>query len=58
MEIRTADGIRIFCLPDNAICKQMNASPERLLECPLCNFDESGYICIPEACDKYAEDGE
>ena len=58
MEVMTADGIRIFCLPDNAICKQMNTSPEQFWECPMCNFDEAGYICVPELCDEYTEEGE
>lgn len=58
MEIMTADGIRIYCLPDNAICKRMNTSPERLWECPICNFDDAGYICVPELCDEYTEEGE
>lgn len=58
MEIMTADGIRIFCLPDNAICKRMNTSPERFGECPMCNFDDVGYICVPELCDEYTEECE
>ena len=57
MEIMTADGIRIFCLPDNAICKQKNTSPEWLWECPMCKFDD-GQICVPELCDEYTEEGE
>lgn len=58
MEIMTADGIRIYCLPDNARCKCVNASPEMLMECPICNFDYVGNICVPELCHEYTEGGE
>ena len=52
MEIKTLDGIDIFCLPNNAVCYASNGclSPEILTECPL------GYtFCIPEGCANYDE---
>jgi len=58
MEIMTADGMRIYFMSDNAVCKRMKTSPERFWECPMCKFDDVGYICIPELCDEYTEEGE
>lgn len=52
MEIKTFDGITIFCLPDNAVCYASAGciTPEKLTECPL------GYeICEPEGCANYDE---
>lgn len=55
MNIRTATGDCIFCLPDNAKCKQSGKSPAEMNECPIFNFDDYGMECVPELCDEYEE---
>lgn len=52
MEIKTLDGIDIYCLPDNAKCLASDGcvSPEELDECPTgCE------ICCPDGCINYME---
>lgn len=55
MNIRTTDGIDIHCLPENARCKIACMNPEKMHECPICNFDDYGDECVPELCDEYYE---
>lgn len=56
MNIRTTDGIRIHCLPDNAKCARSGRSPEDMDKCPTYNFDDFGEYCVPELCEYYTED--
>ena len=58
MELKTPDGDRFYCLPDNACCEAdpEKRSPEVMLQCPLCAFDPFGMTCIPEECDHYKEE--
>lgn len=56
MEIRTKDGMMIYCLPDNARCKLTGRNPESMCECPIFNFDDLGDICVPELCEEYEEE--
>ena len=56
MNIRTMDGIPIYCLPDGARCSCTGKSPEAMTECPICACDMFGLLCIPEICDRYTED--
>lgn len=58
MIITTECGIEILCLPDNALCKESGKSPEEMDICPIFNFDDDGYNCVPELCDSYTEAGE
>ena len=57
MNIRTPDGIKIYCLPDSARCKCTGVSPEVMDRCPIINFDDEGDECCPSLCDEYDEDG-
>ena len=52
MQIQTLDGIKIFCLPDNAVCYASDGcvSPEKLMECPIGDM-----VCCPEGCANYDE---
>lgn len=52
MDIETLDRIRIYILPDNAVCNisDNKVSPTELSDCP-CNRDK----CVPEICDYYEE---
>ena len=52
MEMKTLDGIEIFCLPENAVCYASDGciSPELLKECP-CGYE----VCEPEGCANYDE---
>lgn len=56
MEIWTKDGLMVYCLPDNAKCKLTGKSPEEMYECPVCNFDNYGDICVPALCGEYEEE--
>ncbi len=57
MNVKTREGIKIDCLPDNAKCKLANENPLCMLDgCPICNFDFFGWECIPELCDEYTEE--
>ena len=42
MNIRTPDGIRINCLPEDARCTWCGQSPEYMSNCPIRNFDDFG----------------
>lgn len=55
MNIKTEDGIIIFCLPDCARCKVCGKSPVEIDECPLHKFDVNGDKCVPELCEEYEE---
>lgn len=55
MNIRTACGIDIHCLPDGARCKCTGKSPTEMEECPIYNFDDFGEECVPELCAEYEE---
>lgn len=56
MNIGTACGVSIDCLPDNAKCKCTGKSPLEMDSCPICNFDDYGNECVPELCDEYEEE--
>lgn len=56
MNIRTKDGIKIYCLPAGARCSCTGKSPEVMMECPIGACNMFGTICIPELCDRYTED--
>ena len=56
MNIRTKNGIKIFCLPDNACCTQCGEHPADMFKCPIRNFDYFGDECVPELCDCYTEE--
>ena len=58
MNIKTADGVTIYCLPDNALCKECGKHPSDIDECPAKNFDTLGLECIPELCEEYTEESE
>lgn len=51
MEIKTREGIVIYCLPDGAICLECGTNPVDMDVCPLAGNDD----CVPELCDKYTE---
>jgi len=51
MEIKTIDGIEIYCLPDGAKCKLAGVSPVELTDCP-----KGGWECCPESCEFYEEE--
>ena len=55
MNIRTPDGIEIYCLPDCAKCTYSSESPEDMDVCPIRNFDDLGLECVPELCEYYTE---
>ena len=55
MNIRTPDGIRINCLPEDARCTWCGQSPEYMSNCPIRNFDDFGLECVPELCEYYVE---
>ena len=55
MDIKTSDGINIYCLPDGAICTLTNEEVMSMDECPCRNFDDFGDICVPELCEHYTE---
>ena len=56
MEIRTSEGIQIYCLPDDAKClaDEEKRSPEQMDQCPLCTKPWEN-ICKPETCPQYTE---
>lgn len=56
MEMMTEDGIKFYCLPIHAVCRQTGMSPEQMDECPLCKFDALGLKCVPELCEEYSEE--
>ena len=55
MTIQTNDGIDIYCLPQNAICRVTGENPLRMSMCPICSNDDFGNLCIPEECMHYVE---
>lgn len=55
MEIKTIDGIEIYCLPDCAKCKLTGKSPLEMIECPIKAFDDFGDVCNPDLCEHYEE---
>lgn len=56
MEIRTSEGITIYCLPDNALCKCCGKHPSDIDECPLYKFDPYRQECIVDLCEEYTEE--
>ncbi|SHK34272.1 hypothetical protein [Hespellia stercorisuis] len=56
MDIKTKCGMNIHCLPDTAKCKESGKNPESMEQCPIYNFDDNGWICVPELCDSYTEE--
>lgn len=56
MTIQTREGIKIYVLPDCAKCRATGKSPTDMEDCPICNFDDYGDICVPELCDEYIEE--
>ena len=50
MTIETLDGIKIFVLPDNALCCASYKNPCELDECPIGND-----VCCPDGCMNYIE---
>ena len=56
MEIRTIDGIAIYCLPDSAVCILSGKTPLLMDECPKRRFDDFGMVCQPGECDFYTEE--
>lgn len=56
-EILDANGGVLPKLPRNAICLITGESPDVMLLCPLCNFDDDGKLCVPELCEMYREEG-
>ncbi len=56
MDIKTLDGIDIYCHPEIAYCKAAGKDIEDISECPIRAFDLAGDICHPDACEYYTED--
>ena len=56
MQIKTSDGIDIFCLPDCARCEMSGKTPERMIKCPARQFDAFGDLCCPGECEYYTEE--
>ena len=56
MQIKTEYGEDILSLPPCAWCKIADKDIEDLDTCPLCNFDDTGDICIPSLCEHYTEE--
>lgn len=56
MEVLTECGVQIFCLPDSAKCKVTGENLNLMINCPICNFDDYGEICVPDLCDEYSEE--
>ena len=56
MNIKTGDGIDIYCLPESALCKCENKKPSEMDTCPARMFDDFGDLCIPELCENYDEE--
>lgn len=58
LSIYTSQGEEVFCLPDEAACKEEKRLLEDVACCPCKMFDPQGSICIPERCVYYTEDPE
>ena len=56
MDIKTAEGLDIYVLPENAVCLESKQNPLNTDKCPLCCFDVYGDCCIPELCERYTEE--
>lgn len=54
-EITSKHGDVIFVLPDHAKCKLTGQNPQEMDNCPICNFDDYGCLCVPELCEEYIE---
>ena len=51
MTIETIDGIKIFVLPENALCLASDGkSPTDLIDCPV-----GKTVCNPDGCMNYME---
>lgn len=55
MEILDQYGTGINILPSTALCEEEGKNPLEIDECPICQFDDMGEICVPELCEKYSE---
>lgn len=56
MNIMTPGGGEIYLVPECVRCKITGQNPVDMDECPICNFDDTGDICVPELCEEYMEE--
>lgn len=56
MDVLTPGGWQICLLPKCAKCKKTGKNPMEMDECPICNFDDEGDICVPKLCEEYVEE--
>lgn len=50
MNVKTKDGIDIYCLPECAICQLSDENPLDMEVCPRCQE-----YCTPDICNEYME---
>ena len=55
LDVITAEGMEIHMLPENARCRISGKCPLEMDACPILNFDDYGFYCVPELCDEYDE---
>lgn len=56
MDVLTVGGWNLCLLPVCAKCKITDKNPMEMDECPICNFDDDGDICVPGLCEEYTEE--